>query len=55
MITLVAFGCAIVCALGAILAFAAEMLMAGTGIRTELAHSERRHLMDFMRGTHPGT
>ena len=52
---LIAFGCAIVCALGAILAYAAEMLMAGTGIRSELAHSERRHLMDFMRGSHTGT
>jgi hypothetical protein len=46
---LVSFGCAIVCALGAILAFAAEMLMAGTGIRTELAEGERRHLVDFIR------
>lgn len=38
------FGLAIVCALGAITAFAAEMLMAGTGIRAELAHGSRRHL-----------
>lgn len=44
---LLAFGCAIVCALGAILAFAAEMLMAGTGIRAELAHGRRRHLLHF--------
>ena len=39
------FGFAIVCALGAITAFAAEMLMAGTGIRAELAHGSRRHLL----------
>jgi len=39
------FGLAIVCALGAITAFAAEMLMAGTGIRAELAHGHRRHLL----------
>jgi hypothetical protein len=45
---LVAFGSAIVCTLGAILAYATEMLMAGTGIRTELADGERRHLIDFI-------
>jgi type IV secretory pathway VirB6-like protein len=39
------FGFAIVCALGAITAFAVEMLMAGTGIRAELAHGSRRHLL----------
>lgn len=44
---LLAFGCAIVCALGAILAYAAEMLMAGIGVRLELAHSRRRHLLQF--------
>lgn len=37
------FGAAITCALGAIAAYAAEMLMAGTGIRAELAHGTRRH------------
>lgn len=31
------FGLAVACALGAILAFTAEMLMAGTGIRAEVA------------------
>ena len=40
-----AFGTAIVCALGAIGAYAAEMLMAGTGIRAELVHRGRRHLL----------
>jgi hypothetical protein len=44
---LIAFGCAIVCALGAILAYATEMLMAGTGIRAELAHGHRRHFLHF--------
>jgi Protein of unknown function (DUF2721) len=38
------FGIAITCALGAIVAFAAEMLMAGTGIRAELVQGSRRHL-----------
>lgn len=38
-----AFGVAIICALGAIAAYAAEMLMAGTGIRAELLHRHRRH------------
>ncbi len=41
---LLAFGLAILCALGAIVAFAAEMLLAGTGIRADLAHGRRRHL-----------
>jgi hypothetical protein len=40
-----AFGTAIVCALGAIAAYAAEMLMAGTGIRAELVHRGRRHFL----------
>lgn len=52
---LFAFGCAIVCALGAILAYTAEMLMAGTGIRAELAHSRRRHLLHFPMGSHSDT
>lgn len=47
---LIAFGVAIVCALGAILAYTAEMLMAGTGIRAELAHGHRRHLLPFSAG-----
>mgnify|MGYP002401354669 CR=1 FL=1 len=38
-----AFGAAIVLALAAIGAYAAEMLMAGTGIRAELVHGSRRH------------
>jgi len=42
---LLAFGLAITCALGAILAFAAEMLLAGTGVRAEVAHHRRRHLL----------
>ena len=37
------FGIAIVCALGAIAAYAAEMLIAGTGIRTELVQGTSRH------------
>ena len=45
------FGFAIVCALGAIAAFAAEMLMAGTGIRAELAHGHRRHLLRWRNDT----
>jgi hypothetical protein len=40
-----AFGAAIVCALGAIAAYATEMLMAGTGIRAELVHRGRRHFL----------
>lgn len=39
------FGAAITCALGAITAFAAEMLMAGTGIRAELVHDARRRFL----------
>jgi hypothetical protein len=39
------FGAAITCALGAIAAYAAEMLMAGTGIRAELVHGSRRHFL----------
>jgi len=52
---LIAFGCAIICALGAILAYAAEMLMAGTGIRDELAHGHRRHLLHFPMGSRNDT
>ena len=37
----VLFGLAVVCALGAIIAFTTEMLMAGTGIRTEVALTRR--------------
>jgi hypothetical protein len=37
------FAGAIACALGAIAAYATEMLMAGTGIRAELIHGARRH------------
>jgi hypothetical protein len=39
------FGAAITFALGAITAYAAEMLMAGTGIRAELVHGSRRHFL----------
>jgi len=35
------FGMAVVCALGAIVAFTSEMLMAGFGIRLEVANSQR--------------
>ncbi len=35
------FGLAVACALGAIVAYTAEMLMAGIGIRAEVAHSRR--------------
>ncbi len=35
------FGLAVVCALGAIAAFTAEMLISGTGIRAEVAQSQR--------------
>ena len=35
------FGLAVVCALCAIAAFAVEMLLAGTGIRAEVAHRRR--------------
>ncbi len=40
-----AFGFAIVFALGAIIAYASEMLMAGTGIRADVAHGHRRHFL----------
>jgi len=36
------FGLAVICAFGAIAAFAAEMLMAGTGIRAEVAQSRAK-------------
>ena len=39
------FGGAIICSLGAIAAYAAEMLMAGTGIRAELLDGSRRHFL----------
>lgn len=52
---LVAFGCAIVCALGAIIAYTAEMLMAGTGVRADLAHGRRRHLLHLMHRSHGDT
>ncbi|HEX3537527.1 MAG TPA: DUF2721 domain-containing protein [Stellaceae bacterium] len=39
------FALAITCALGAIGAYAAEMLMAGTGIRAELIRGSRHHLL----------
>ena len=35
------FGLAVICALGAIVAFTLEMLMAGTGIRAEVAQGRR--------------
>jgi len=44
-VLLSAFAIAIVCALGAIVAYASEMLMAGTGIRAELVHDIRRQLL----------
>jgi len=44
-VLLSAFAIAIVCALGAIIAYATEMLMAGTGIRAELVHDIRRQLL----------
>ena len=44
-VLLSAFAIAIVCALGAIVAYATEMLMAGTGIRAELVHDIRRQLL----------
>jgi len=40
------FGLAVVCALGAIVAFTAEMLMASVGIRTEVAQSRRSASQD---------
>jgi len=55
LVLLLAFGCAVVCSLGAILAYAAEMLMAGTGVRAELAHGHRRHLIAFLTGSHADT
>jgi hypothetical protein len=39
------FALAITCALGAIAAYATEMLMAGTGIRAELIRSSRHELL----------
>ena len=52
---LLAFGLAICCALGAILAFAAEMLMAGSGVRAEVAHTRRRHLLNVHLSPHTDT
>ena len=40
-ILFVLFGAAVVCALGAIVAYTVEMLLAGTGIRAEAAESSR--------------
>jgi uncharacterized membrane protein YdjX (TVP38/TMEM64 family) len=40
------FGLAVVCALGAIAAYTVEMVIAGTGIRTEVAHSRREAAED---------
>jgi len=45
------FGTAIICALGAITAFATEMLMAGTGIRAELVHDARRRFLRLHNDT----
>jgi hypothetical protein len=42
-ILLWSFGIAIICALGAIVAYTAEMLIAGTGIRAELVQGSGRH------------
>lgn len=50
LVLLLAFGCAVICALGAIVAYATEMLMAGTGVRIELAHHQHRHLLHFPTG-----
>ena len=36
------FGLAVVCALGAIAAYTVEMMIAGTGIRTEVAQGRRQ-------------
>jgi hypothetical protein len=55
LVLLLAFGCAVVCTLGAIVAYAAEMLMAGTGVRAELAHGHRRHLLHFPAAWHRDT
>ena len=43
------FGLAVVCALGGVLAFTAEMLIAGVGIRAEVVHTKRT-AMPRMRG-----
>ena len=40
------FGLAVVCALGAIAAYTVEMVIAGTGIRTEVAHGRRQAAED---------
>ena len=40
------FGLAVVCALGAIAAYTVEMMIAGTGIRTEVAQSRREAATD---------
>jgi hypothetical protein len=40
------FGLAVFCALGAIAAYTVEMVIAGTGIRTEVAHSRREAAED---------
>ena len=40
------FGLAVVCALGAIAAYTVEMVIAGTGIRTEVAQSRREAASD---------
>ena len=45
------FGTAIICALGAITAFATEMLMAGTGIRAEVVHDARRRFLRLHNDT----
>ena len=55
LILLLAFGCAVLCALGAIVAYAVEMLMAGTGVRAELLHGARRHLLHFPAAWHRDT
>ena len=55
LVLLLSFGCAIVCSLGAIVAYAAEMLMAGTGVRADIAHGRRRHLLHFPAAWHKNT
>ena len=40
------FGLAVVCALGAIAAYTVEMVIAGTGIRTEVAQGRREAAED---------
>jgi len=47
------FGLAVVCALGAIVAYTAEMLMAGTGIRAEVAQSRRSNPPEDAAGEMP--